>query len=199
MRAGFAPINSKEIYWFLVHYSSSIDKDIPTSPDLMLKEVTENLAKDFPSDFLTVAENLDLSTLSWAPLLFRAPWNVAFGPTQNGNVTVAGNAMHPMTPDLGQGGCSALEDAVILARCISQAQTPDEGIKRYVEERKWRVTWLVVGAWFSGWVQQGGGGDKEWWSKPAKWFRDHIFYKFVLPRIHNALWFDSGELTPVKQ
>jgi 2-polyprenyl-6-methoxyphenol hydroxylase-like FAD-dependent oxidoreductase len=36
-----------------------------------------------------------------------------------GLVTVCGDALHPMTPNLGQGGCSALEDAVVLARVRS--------------------------------------------------------------------------------
>ena len=39
-----------------------------------------------------------------------------------GNVCVAGDALHPRTPDLGQGGCSALEDGVVLARCLGEAR-----------------------------------------------------------------------------
>ena len=38
-----------------------------------------------------------------------------------GNVTVAGDVSHPTSPDLGQGGCSALEDGIILARILHQA------------------------------------------------------------------------------
>ena len=56
--------------------------------------------------------------MTWAPLLFRFPWEVILGNLSKGNVTVAVDAMHPMTPDLGQGGCSALEDAVVLSRHI---------------------------------------------------------------------------------
>ena len=35
-----------------------------------------------------------------------------------GNVVLAGDAAHAMTPDLGQGACQALEDAVVLAKVI---------------------------------------------------------------------------------
>jgi 2-polyprenyl-6-methoxyphenol hydroxylase-like FAD-dependent oxidoreductase len=108
--------------------------DIWNNPELLLEEVSKNLAKNLPSEFLTVVEHTDLSTLSWVPLLFRAPWSVAFGKAQNGCVTVAGDAMHPMTPDLAQGGGSALEDAVILARCISQAYSTATNDKQWLEK-----------------------------------------------------------------
>ncbi len=36
-----------------------------------------------------------------------------------GNVVLVGDAAHAMTPDLGQGGCQALEDAVVLGRVLT--------------------------------------------------------------------------------
>ncbi|XP_078172149.1 monooxygenase 2-like [Carex rostrata] len=205
-RAGFVTINSKEIYWFVVTYSS-LEKDITTNPELLLEEVEKNLAKNLPSEFLAIVKETDISTLSWVPLLFRAPWNIAFCKVQNGCVTIAGDAMHPMTPDIAQGGCSALEDAVILARCISQAhptatndkQWLEKALKRYVEERRWRVAWLVAGAWLAGWVQQGGGGDQQWWSGIARWFRDRFYYQFIWPRTRDLIWYDCGDLIPASK
>ena len=37
-----------------------------------------------------------------------------------GCVTLLGDAIHPLTPNLGQGGCLAIEDAAVLARCLKQ-------------------------------------------------------------------------------
>jgi len=37
----------------------------------------------------------------------------------SGHVALLGDAAHAMTPDLGQGGCQALEDAVVLASCVA--------------------------------------------------------------------------------
>jgi 2-polyprenyl-6-methoxyphenol hydroxylase-like FAD-dependent oxidoreductase len=35
-----------------------------------------------------------------------------------GRITLLGDAAHPMTPNLGQGACQAIEDALVLARCL---------------------------------------------------------------------------------
>lgn len=37
-----------------------------------------------------------------------------------GSMTLLGDAIHPMTPNLGQGGCLAIEDAAVLARCLTK-------------------------------------------------------------------------------
>jgi 2-polyprenyl-6-methoxyphenol hydroxylase-like FAD-dependent oxidoreductase len=53
-----------------------------------------------------------------------------------GRVALLGDAAHAMTPNLGQGGCQALEDAVVLA---AHADRPD-GLARYSAERRPRTT-----------------------------------------------------------
>jgi len=41
----------------------------------------------------------------------------------SGAVTLLGDAIHPTTPNLGQGGCLAIEDAAVLARCLDKHGT----------------------------------------------------------------------------
>ncbi|MFV8132870.1 FAD-dependent monooxygenase [Streptomyces syringium] len=43
-----------------------------------------------------------------------------------GAVTLVGDAAHPSAPAMGQGTCQALEDAVVLARCLAGADGPDD-------------------------------------------------------------------------
>jgi len=37
-----------------------------------------------------------------------------------GAMTLLGDAIHPTTPNLGQGGCLAIEDAAVMARCLEK-------------------------------------------------------------------------------
>lgn len=106
-----------------------------------------------------------------------------------------------MTPELGQGGAAALEDAVVLGRNIAgvrdtngliSSERVENGIKQYLKERRWRAAGLILGAYFSGWVQQGGRAGLSGWA--VKWFRDHIFFRFVQPKIVEAVQYDCGVL-----
>ncbi|XP_057972810.1 monooxygenase 2-like [Malania oleifera] len=127
-RAGFVPLSDKDFYWFLICKSTAKeDAKLGGNPELLQREIIENLAKDFPSAYLDVVRHADVSELTWAPLVLRYPWNVIFGNVCQGNITVAGDAMHPMTPDRGQGGCSALEDAVVLGRHIGESFIRNNG------------------------------------------------------------------------
>ncbi|KAF5734611.1 hypothetical protein HS088_TW15G00103 [Tripterygium wilfordii] len=53
-------------------------------------------------------------------------------------VTVAGDAMHVMGPFIGQGGSAAIEDAIVLARCLAgrshSMQKVGEAMDEYVRE-----------------------------------------------------------------
>ncbi|KAK9949998.1 hypothetical protein M0R45_005505 [Rubus argutus] len=197
-RAGMVALTDKEIYWFFSCTSPSEGTSLAKDPKDIQKEVLEKYAKDLPHLYTDVVQHSNLSTLSWAPLMFRYPWHVVFGNLSKQNITVAGDAMHPMTPDLGQGGCQALEDAVILGRHIGTSfvqngrvlvpKEMSEVLGKYVEERRWRVALLIMGSYLSGWVQQSGSG----WV--MKFLRGAIFYKFIFPKLVRFIRYDCGKL-----
>ncbi|KAJ0967528.1 hypothetical protein J5N97_024445 [Dioscorea zingiberensis] len=192
-RAGFVPLDDKEVYWFMTHRTIEGEQEIARDPQMIQKEVIENLAKTFPENYLKVVSHSDMSTLTIAPLMLRLPWDVYFGKTYSGTVTVVGDAFHPMTPDIGQGGCLALEDAVVLARNVAnRVNNVAEGTEKYAKERRWRAASLIAVAFFGGWVQQGGSGVW-WWA--VKLFRDSIFYKLVYAKMfHSIDQYDCGVL-----
>ncbi|MEB6679520.1 FAD-dependent urate hydroxylase HpxO [Acinetobacter lwoffii] len=64
-----------------------------------------------------------------------------------GRVVILGDAAHSTTPDIGQGGCQAMEDAVYLARVL-QINTLglEDALKRYQNKRNERANELLLRA-----------------------------------------------------
>lgn len=62
-------------------------------------------------------------------------------------IVLLGDAAHTTTPDLGQGGCQAMEDAIVLARCLQTTTiSVIDALKRYEAERVPRTGKLVLRA-----------------------------------------------------
>ncbi|MEV8001762.1 FAD-dependent monooxygenase [Streptomyces parvus] len=58
----------------------------------------------------------------------------------SGRVALLGDAAHAMTPNLGQGGCQAIEDAVVLAHLLSGDAAVPAALAAYTEARLGRTT-----------------------------------------------------------
>jgi 2-polyprenyl-6-methoxyphenol hydroxylase-like FAD-dependent oxidoreductase len=63
----------------------------------------------------------------------------------SGRVALLGDAAHPMTPNLGQGGCQALEDAAVITRLAAGTgpEAVGEMLARYTAARLPRTTDVV--------------------------------------------------------
>jgi 6-hydroxynicotinate 3-monooxygenase len=61
-------------------------------------------------------------------------------PWSNGNVVMMGDAVHPMTPYMAQGAAMAMEDAVMLARCIQQSGAVPATFKQFESLRRERTS-----------------------------------------------------------
>ena len=87
-------------------------------------------------DFLSLLGRVEEPVFRWA-LYDREPleqWGI-------GTTTLLGDACHPMLPFMAQGSCQAIEDAVVLARCLSDASTSDaaSALRRYEDVRQGRT------------------------------------------------------------
>jgi 2-polyprenyl-6-methoxyphenol hydroxylase-like FAD-dependent oxidoreductase len=60
-----------------------------------------------------------------------------------GRVTMIGDAVHPMTPNFGQGGCVAIEDAAVLARCLAKYDDARRALRAYESRRRARADRIV--------------------------------------------------------
>ena len=64
-----------------------------------------------------------------------------------GRVALLGDAGHSTTPDIGQGGCAAMEDAVVLAIALqTNSLGVEDALARYQKKRAYRVKDLVLKA-----------------------------------------------------
>jgi len=63
-----------------------------------------------------------------------------------GRMALLGDAAHPMTPDLGQGACQAIEDGVVVAACLTTASDPEIALANYQSARIHRVRRMVKGS-----------------------------------------------------
>ena len=78
-----------------------------------------------------------------------------------GRMTLLGDAIHPTTPNLGQGGCLAIEDAMVLARCFEKCGVTEEALRAYERARYKRTAAITtysrlygsVGQWENVWAR----------------------------------------------
>jgi 2-polyprenyl-6-methoxyphenol hydroxylase-like FAD-dependent oxidoreductase len=145
------------IYWF-------VTKNAPAGSLLPPGRHKEELLRTFrgwPSLVAAVIEATDESAIFQNDIIDRPPiW-----PWGHGRVTLLGDAVHPTTPNLGQGACQALEDAIILADSLRRAATVEDGLRDYEQRRRERTALVTNQSWSLGKVFQ--------FENPlAIWFRD---------------------------
>lgn len=131
-----APLPDGDVYWSpLVRLPEGAWEGI-TSPREFLLSRFGAWHEPIPSLLALTPEEAILPT----PVYFRPP------PTwlSRGRVVLIGDAAHPMTPDLGQGACQAIEDAVVLAECLSVGGTNlDLAVADFTRRRLARVRRVV--------------------------------------------------------
>ena len=59
-----------------------------------------------------------------------------------GRVVLIGDAAHASSPMMGQGGCMAIEDAIVLAELLNTSQTVEDALDAYARRRRPRVDWV---------------------------------------------------------
>ncbi|CAK7356294.1 unnamed protein product [Dovyalis caffra] len=157
LRAGYVPVSPTKVYWFICFNSPSPGPKT-TDPSVLKKQAKE-LVKNWPSDLLNLIDLTPDETISKTPLVDRWLWPAISPPPSNGTTVLVGDAWHPMTPNLGQGACCALEDAVVLARKLVNAinsgpTSVEDAMKSYGIERWPRVFPLTLRANFVGSILQ---------------------------------------------
>jgi len=158
-RFGFSAVGTRRVYWFAPQISPP---GLDDSPDLRIERLLDSYGK-FPDPIpgiiaATRAEDTIRTDLFDLRPISR--WS-------RGNVALLGDAAHPMTPNLGQGGAQAVEDAFVLAEQCAQARSIAEALAGYESIRMAKAVWIVKASWTFGQVSH--------WQNPlARWTRDSV-------------------------
>ena len=124
-----------------------------------LAEVSELLDqfKDWHSDVRQLLSNTPKAACYKWGLFDRKPlinWT-------NGRTTLLGDAAHPMLPFMAQGSAMAIEDAIVLARSLSNYTNVEKAFLSYQNVRIARANRLVEKSRGATKVYQNPTGDKE--------------------------------------
>ena len=82
-----------------------------------------------------------------------------------GRVALLGDAVHPMTPNIGQGAGMAMEDAAVLAEELARASQIEKSLRNYAARRKPRVETVVR-------ISREVGADGQRSNPVGCWLRD---------------------------
>jgi 2-polyprenyl-6-methoxyphenol hydroxylase-like FAD-dependent oxidoreductase len=111
----------------------------------------------------------------------------------NKRVTLLGDAIHPTTPNLGQGGCLAIEDAIVLARCFEKYGATETALRKYESCRYSRTAAVTKYSRYYGHVGQ--------WENPFAVRSKKILFSLapasVLQRIVRSVFDYDATKTPI--
>ncbi len=79
-----------------------------------------------------------------------------------GRITLLGDAIHATTPNLGQGACQAMEDAVFLAHSLSTISSAEDALRHYESIRQERTKFVVEQSWQLGKLLQNSNPVGVW-------------------------------------
>jgi 2-polyprenyl-6-methoxyphenol hydroxylase-like FAD-dependent oxidoreductase len=140
---GIAPMSRGRAYWFAQKYTPEGAHDKAGGRKQELLDLFGDWHDPVPAVIEATRES-DILRNDVYELPHLKRWSL-------GRVTLLGDAAHAMTPNLGQGGCLAIEDALVLASCISEELLDvTAALKRYEARRIKRTRNITRLAHFMG-------------------------------------------------
>lgn len=153
-RVSLMPMGDGQFYFFF-------DVPLPLGTSNDPAEYRQALSEHFagwPAPVQRLIERLDPSIVARVEIHDTDPLDALV----DGRVALIGDAAHAMAPDLGQGGCQAIEDAWVLAECLAaQADAPAAALRAYDAARRDRVASIVQRARHRAAVIHGGTAAPE--------------------------------------
>lgn len=145
-RFGIVPLPDDRIYWYALLNGPAEDSAFA---QYKVHDLSEKFA-DFHSPVSQVLaamtdEQLIRNDIYDLPPLSRFA---------SGRVLLIGDAAHAVTPNLGQGACQAIEDGVMLMRCVAQQPSIEAAFRSFELLRKQRVAMIAKRSLYIGKLAQ---------------------------------------------
>ena len=138
-RLGIVPISSNQIYFFCTVCSAAGETDDPA----IVKEMLINKYSEFGDLASRILKATDTQKIIRTDLYDFAPvikW-------YQGRVALIGDAAHATTPNLGQGGCQAVEDAYAIALSLAKHHQPEKAFELFQSIRYAKAKYVVDTSW----------------------------------------------------
>ncbi len=159
-RFGLVPLSNGRMYWFATLNAPEGVRDKPGEA----KPALLDLFAGWHEPIAAVIAATDEAAILRNDIYDRPPltsWS-------RGRVALLGDAAHPMTPNMGQGACQAIEDAVVLAERLSADDSVTAALQAYEARRLTRANAIAQQSLRLGQVAQ-------WQSRWATLARDTLF------------------------
>jgi 2-polyprenyl-6-methoxyphenol hydroxylase-like FAD-dependent oxidoreductase len=159
VRVGIVPIGARGTAWWCTANEVESTNDDPEGAKAKLLRLLEGWHQPIPELIARTEPSAIIKTGIYDRASVKK-WS-------KGRCTLLGDAAHPTTPNMGQGGCMAIEDAVVLTRCLSEHGDAVSAFQAYEKLRYRRTRMVTRVSRYYGVVGQ--------WEKPlAAWFRETL-------------------------
>ncbi|MFN0200748.1 MAG: FAD-dependent monooxygenase [Bacteroidia bacterium] len=145
-RFGIVPLKNNQIYWFACINAPQNSEKMKNYKVADLQAVFKAFHQPIP-EILAHTKEADLI---WNDIIDLKPiQNYAFG-----RVLLIGDAAHATTPNMGQGACQAIEDAILLANQLKITNNMSEAFQLFSQKRQKRTHYIVNTSWTLGKIAQ---------------------------------------------
>ncbi len=175
--------SGEKLWWTYVPYP---EESVKNKTNVSWNDWEKKLLSLFRDDHNIIRDSIKTTKET---LLYLPIYNIPHLPTwHKGLVCLMGDAAHAISPHAGQGATMAIEDSVVLAKCLRDIPNTQEAFTSFERLRKQRAEKVVK-------VAQQLGDTFSMTNPVKKWFRNKITMPLFIKRgLKSADWIYSYDI-----